>query len=76
MEYYDFEVIKGDTMLAQQRAVALAEPKSAWPKIARLAQNFDQPGCKIRVRNESGELVIQIGVVAANQMMKKKVLTN
>ena len=35
-----------------------------WPKVAELAKTFNEPGHKIRVRDEAGGIVMLIGVVA------------
>lgn len=65
MERYDFTVLKGDETIAAARAVALEDPRAAWPRVAELAKNFDEPGCRIRVTNAAGEVVVLVGVAAA-----------
>ena len=65
MEYYDFEVLQGDEIIAAEPSVALANSKAAWPRIVRIARMLDLPGCRIRVREQSGETIILIGVAAA-----------
>ena len=62
MECYDFEVLKGDEIIASVRSVALRSTRTAWPRIAELAKNAAAPGCRIRVTNQSGEIVILVGV--------------
>ena len=64
MRVYDFEVLKDGAIIAAEQAIALPDTSAAWPKIAELAKTFDEPGHKIRVRDEAGGIVIQIGVAA------------
>jgi hypothetical protein len=62
MGVYDFEVLK-DGAVAATQTIALPDTSAAWPKIAELANTFDEPGYKIRVKDETGGIVILIGVV-------------
>jgi hypothetical protein len=55
-------------VIAARRAVGLPDTRSAWPEISRLAEKFDQPGCKIRVLDESGRIVILTGVATARRL--------
>jgi len=64
MELYDFEVLKGEEVIAAERSVPLCSPKAAWPKIVKLAKSLNMSGCRIRVR-EQGETIILVGVAAA-----------
>ncbi|MGO9422517.1 hypothetical protein [Roseiarcus sp.] len=64
MHLYDFEVLMDGAVVAAERAVRLFDPRAAWPEIARLAKRHDQPRCKIRVKDESGRIVILTGVVS------------
>ncbi len=65
MELYDFEVLKGDETIAATRSVALPYQTAAWPRIADIAKNVAEPGCRIRVTNQAREMVILIGVASA-----------
>jgi hypothetical protein len=67
MECYDFEVVKDDEIIVAVRSVALRSTKAAWPRIAELAKNVDAPGCRIRVMNQSGEMVILVGVASVRR---------
>jgi hypothetical protein len=67
MQLYDFEVLKGEEIIATEASVPLNDPKAAWPKIAKIAKNLRSPGCRIRVREESGETIILIGAKAAQR---------
>jgi hypothetical protein len=62
--FYDFEVLKGEEVVAAERSVQLYSPKAAWPKIVKLAKSFNLGGCRIRVK-EQGETIILIGAAAA-----------
>ena len=63
MGVYDFEVLKDGGVVAAERTIALPDTSAAWPKIAELAKTFDEPGHRIRVRDEAGRIVILIGVL-------------
>ena len=67
MHLYDFEVLQDGAVIAARRAVGLPNTRAAWPEIAWLAKRFDQPGCKIRVQDESGRIVILIGVATVRR---------
>jgi hypothetical protein len=45
-----------------ERSVPLADDRAAWPEVARLAKSHGQPGCKIRVKDETGQIVMLTGV--------------
>ena len=64
MGVYDFEVLKEDAVVAAKQTIVLPDTSAAWPKIAELAKAFDEPGHKIRVKDEAGGIVILIGVNA------------
>ncbi|HKM69019.1 MAG TPA: hypothetical protein VJX94_02870 [Stellaceae bacterium] len=70
MHVYDFEVLKDGAIIAAEQAIALPDVSAAWPKIAELAKTFDEPGHKIRVRDEAGGIVILIGVAALRRCAK------
>ena len=63
MGVYDFEVLKDGAVVAAKQTIALPDTRAAWPKIAELAKTFHEPGHKIRVKDETGGIVILIGVV-------------
>jgi hypothetical protein len=64
MELYDFEVLRGEEIIAAERSVPLHSPKAAWPKIVKLAKALTPTGCRIRVK-EHGETIILIGAAVA-----------
>ena len=57
-------MLKDGAVIAAEQTIALPDTSAAWPKIAELARTFDEPGHKIRVRDEDGGIVILIGVAA------------
>ena len=57
MGIYDFEVLKDGAIIAAEQTIALPDTGAAWPKIAELAKTFDEPGHKIRVKDEAGGIV-------------------
>ncbi|MGO9418100.1 hypothetical protein [Roseiarcus sp.] len=67
MQYYDFEVLQGDDIIAAERAVALIDSRAAWPKVIGIAKDLAAPGCRIRVREQQGETIILIGATAARR---------
>jgi hypothetical protein len=64
MRLYDFEVLQDSAVIALEQAVVLADPRAAWREVARLAKSHDRRGCKIRVKDESGRIVILTGVAS------------
>jgi hypothetical protein len=64
MGVYDFEVLNDGAVIAAEQTITLPDTRAAWPKIAELAKAFNEPGHKIRVKDEAGGIVILIGVAA------------
>ena len=67
MQLYDFEVLNGEEIIAAEPAVPLCDARAAWPKIAKIAKKITLPGCRIRVREQSGDTIILIGATAAQR---------
>jgi hypothetical protein len=51
MPSYDFEVWQGDRALHSVRGVELERPADAWDRIGALARRYNQPGCRIAVKD-------------------------
>jgi hypothetical protein len=51
------------------KGVKLERPAHAWDHVARLATRFDAPGCRIAVKDESGDIAIPVGARTAKQML-------
>ena len=64
MHLYDFEVLKDGAVVSVERAVVLRDARAAWPEVERLARRHNESGCKIRVKDEAGRIVILTGVVS------------
>ena len=71
MGIYDFEVLKDGAVIAAKQTIALPDTSAAWPKIAELAKAFDEPGHKIRVKDDAGGIVILIGVTALRALRER-----
>jgi hypothetical protein len=67
VKLYDFEVLQGDRVVSARRSVALRDLKAAWPTIAEMALATKEAGCRIRVTDETGAIVILTGVAAARR---------
>jgi hypothetical protein len=67
VQFYDFEVLQGDDVIAAERAVALDDSRAAWPKVIGLAKGLPSQGCRIRVREQEGDTIILIGAAAARR---------
>jgi len=65
MNHYDFELLANDRLLSARRAVAIADLKAAWPIVIEMAEGAQEAGCRIRVTDETGAIVIMTGVAAA-----------
>ncbi len=70
-EFYDFEVVKDNEIVAAKRRIRLPRLRAAWPIVAELAAAH-MKGCLIRVRNARGEIEILIGVAAARRSLAAK----
>jgi hypothetical protein len=64
MLHYDFEVLMDGAVVSIERAVVLRDARAAWPEVERLARRHKESGCKIRVKDEAGRIVILTGVAA------------
>jgi hypothetical protein len=58
VQFYDFEVLKGEEIIAIEPSVPLLDTRGAWPRIAKMSKRISLPGCRIRVRDQSGETII------------------
>ena len=57
-------MLNGETLVASKRSINLPNVGAVWTKIAKLAEAIDEPGYKIRVKDQSGGIVILIGIAA------------
>ena len=68
MDHYDFAVLKDEASVVVARGVPLHSSKAAWPRVAAIARAVHAPGSSIRVTDQSGDMIILIGVVAARRI--------
>jgi hypothetical protein len=69
MPSYDFEVWQGDRALRRMKGVEVEQPVHAWDRVGKLAARFNEPGCRIAVKDESGGLTILVGARTARCML-------
>ncbi|HXZ16302.1 MAG TPA: hypothetical protein VEH77_10090 [Roseiarcus sp.] len=69
MRPYDFEALIDGTVVAAER-MRLSDPRSVWAEVERLARLHNEPGCKIRVTDESGRIVVLTGVASVMRMRR------
>ena len=71
MHVYDFEVLNDGAVVSAERSVVLADPRAAWPEVERLARRHNERGSKIRVKDETGRIVILTGVASVLRHVRK-----
>ena len=70
---YDIEVRQGDETMSSLRSVELANPRAVWGHIAELAKKVSAPRARIRVMDQSGAILISIGIAAARLLQSADV---
>lgn len=65
MQLYDFEVLRGEEVVEAEISIPLHSTRAAWPRIVKIAKRMNEPGCRIRVREQFGQTIILVGVAAA-----------
>lgn len=65
MQRYDFEVTQGDETISSLRAVELHGLGAVWGHIAELTKKVSAPKSRIRVLDQSGGILISIGIATA-----------
>ena len=61
---YDLEVLRADEIVATEHVV-VSDVRDLWTRVAKVAEDVDQPGARIRVTEEAGGIAILIGAAAA-----------
>ena len=64
MEQYDFEVINNDDETVATIESVVQGSNALWPRIVELAKIY-APGCRIRVTDQAGEMIMLVGVTTA-----------
>jgi len=72
MPSYDFEVWQGDRALHSVKGVELEKPSQALERVRALASRVNMPGCRIAVKDESGEIAILVGARTAQRMLSAR----
>jgi len=67
MQRYHFEVLRDGAAIIASHTVTLPNVAAAWSRIARLARMVDGGGHKIQVKDESGGIVILVGIATARR---------
>jgi len=62
---YDIEVRRGEETLTSLRSVELPHLSAVWGHIADLANKVSSPDCRVRVMDQSGNMVISVGIATA-----------
>ena len=75
VKLHDFEVLKGDRVVLARRSVVIGDLKDAWPVITEMAMTSKEAGCRVRVTDETGAIVILIGVATARLHSKRAIAT-
>ena len=75
MKLHDFEVLKGDRVVLARRSVVIDNLKDAWPVITEMEMTTKEAGCRVRVTDETGAIVILIGVATARLHSKCAIAT-
>ena len=65
MQRYDFEVTQGDETISSLRAVELRNMGAVWGRIAELTKVVSAPKSRIRVLDQSGAILISVGIATA-----------
>jgi hypothetical protein len=68
MEHYELTVLKGDEIITAARLIA-PDPGAAWSQVMEVAKNIGEPGCRVRVTDEAGDVVILVGIDTARRSM-------
>jgi hypothetical protein len=71
MERFGFEIQQGEATLSTLRSVETRGPRAMWQRVAELAKSVGAPGCRIKVKDQSGQIVLLIGVSAVLRSLDK-----
>jgi hypothetical protein len=67
MATYNFNVFNRDQTIAAIQSVVLGHPRAVWSKVTELAWNIGETGGQIKVTDQTGELVVLVGVNSARR---------
>ena len=70
MQRYNFELTEGDKTILHLRSVELGSLSAVWGQIAELTENVAAPKSRIRVTDQSGAILISIGIATARILQR------
>ena len=65
VDVYDIEVRQGNETLSSLRSIELPDPTAVWGHIAELTKKVSAPKSRIRVLDQSGAILISMGIATA-----------
>jgi hypothetical protein len=68
MVRYQFIVREKNKIVFKSKPVEMAGIHSVWNRIAELAREYGDPGTRIAVNDQNGNVIISIGVLAAQKL--------
>jgi hypothetical protein len=71
MAQYEFQLIAGDGSQLRREMYSLADPRTAWDHVFSMAET-SAPGSKVRVFDDSGGVVIGVGVATATALARMR----
>ena len=72
MATFTFEVRKAETIRHLVESVSLQNPSDAWAMVEELSRQFDDPGSEIVVKEDTGEIVICVGIATARKAFERR----
>jgi hypothetical protein len=52
-----------------ERSITLRNTRPVWPRTAELAKTVHTPACFVRVKDQSGDTVILVGIASARRYL-------
>ena len=71
MPRFTFEVSSGPVTVTRLADVELADRCSVWDHVAQLARTTKEPGARVIVRDEAGEIIVSIGLWTVRNLVRK-----
>ncbi len=68
MKRYEFLVHNSDGVLRTPVSLEMKDITSVWDHIGELSNVYNRPGSRIAVKDETGSVIISVGVVSARKM--------
>jgi hypothetical protein len=58
-------------LIAGQSDVELTNRSAVWDRVTELAQGVNEPGARVVVRDEQGEIIVSIGLWTVHNLVRK-----